>query len=434
VNLRAPAWTARPDGQALLGALDAAAGTTRLVGGAVRDGLLGLPGADIDLATRLTPDAVMQRVRDAGLKAVPTGLAHGTITAVGDGVVAEVTTLRRDVQSFGRHAQVAFTDDWRADSARRDFTINALYAGLPNGEITDYWGGLDDLAARRVRFIGDPLQRIAEDHLRILRFFRFSARFAAVVDADGLAACTARANDLMALSRERIAMELRLLLGLPDPVTIVAMMLEAGIFRPVLPELGAVRLPVLARTIAAEGGAAPGWERRLAALLPAGDVRTAADVGARLKLSNPQRARIVAAVQPVDVAPHWPAAWRDGAQAVADRLLIAGEAEAAAALTGWQRPRLPASGKDIIARGVAPGPEVARRLGVGMAFNPHSPAALVSAPASPAPSPRAWPAPRAAAPRSGHSGCADRLPPPVPAPHAVPDQAAAGRAFLPSRP
>lgn len=363
-------WTRTAAGVALLAALDAGEGTTRLVGGAVRDALLGLPCNDIDLATRLTPDAVMRRVKAAGLKAVPTGIAHGTVTVVGakaaGGLVAEVTTLRRDVQSFGRHAQIAFTDDWHEDAARRDFTINALYAGLPGGELHDHSGGLADLAARRVRFIGDPLQRIAEDHLRILRFFRFSARFAAVIDADGLSACTVRANDLMALSRERIAMELRLLLGLADPLPILDVMLAAGIFRPVLPELSATRLPVLATTIAAEAAAAvpAAWERRLAALLPAGDVRTAADVAARLKLSNPQRARVTAAVQPPAGAAPQASAYSDGAEAVVDRLLIAGDAAAARPLIGWQRPRLPASGKDIIARGVAPGPEVAKRLGV----------------------------------------------------------------------
>jgi poly(A) polymerase len=366
--LPTPQWVATSAGQALLVALSATDGTTRLVGGAVRDGLLGLEGADVDLATRLQPEIVMQRVAAAGLKAVPTGIAHGTVTVVGakeaGGLVAEVTTLRRDVQGFGRHAEIAFTDDWREDAARRDFSINALYADLPGGAVHDYWGGLDDLAARRVRFIGDPLQRIAEDHLRILRFFRFSARFAAVIDADGLAACTRRANDLMALSRERIAMELRLLLGLPDPAAIMAQILEAGIFRPVLPEIAGERLPALARTITAEAtaGMAPAWERRLASLLPA-DPRVAADVAARLKLSNPQRARLAAAVQPAAAAAHLTTAYAQGAQAVIDRLLIAGDAQAARPLIGWQRPKLPASGKDIIARGVAPGPEVARRLG-----------------------------------------------------------------------
>jgi poly(A) polymerase len=365
-RLPAQAWAATPAGAALLGALDAAAGATRLVGGAVRDGLLGLAGADIDLATRFAPDEVMKRVKAAGLKAVPTGIAHGTVTVVGENLVAEVTTLRRDVLSFGRHAHVAFTDDWREDAMRRDFTVNALYAHLPDGVIDDYWGGLADLAVRRVRFIGDPLQRIAEDHLRILRFFRFSARFAAEIDGDGLAACRLRANDLMALSRERIAMELRLLLALADPVAMLALMLEAGIFRPVLPELNTDRLPVLARTIAAEtaAGLAPAWERRLASLLPPGETRIAAEVGARLKLSNAQRIRLVAAVQLPGPAPHWGAAYAQGGEAVVDRLLIAGDAAAAVPLIGWQRPRPPASGKDIIARGVAPGPEVAKRLGV----------------------------------------------------------------------
>jgi poly(A) polymerase len=388
-HLPAQAWAATPAGVALLDALDAAAGETRLVGGAVRDALLGLQGADVDLATRFPPDEVMKRVRAAGLKAVPTGIAHGTVTVVGPDLVAEVTTLRRDVQSFGRHAEVAFTDDWREDAARRDFTINALYADLPAGTLHDYWGGLDDLSARRVRFIGDPLQRIAEDHLRILRFFRFSARFAAVIDADGLAACTARANDLMALSRERIAMELRLLLALPDPAPTLALMLQAGIFRPVLPELDVARLPVLAQTIAAEAaaGLVPAWERRLAALLPAADTRVAVDVGARLKLSNAQRVRVVAAVQPAGPAPHWAMAYKDGGETVVDRLLIAGDASAAAPLIGWQRPKLPASGKDIIARGVAPGPEVARRLGAferawvaaGFPDDPDAVAALLDA-------------------------------------------------------
>ena len=354
-------WTATPVGAALLAALDAQAGVTRLVGGAVRDALRGVPSADIDLATQLTPHEVMGRLTAAGLKAVPTGLAHGTVTAVGDGLVAEVTTLRRDVATDGRHAEVAFTDDWQADASRRDFTINALYAALPDGEISDFFGGEADLAAQRVRFIGDPLQRIAEDHLRILRFFRFSARFAVQIDADGLAACRLRANDLMALSRERIAIELRGLLGVADPLPVLAVMLDNGIWAPVLPEFGADRLPILARTIAAEtdAGVAPAWQRRLAALLPADAV---AAVTSRLRLSNADRARIAAAVLP-DVSPRDALLWRDGAEAIADRLLITGDAAAARAALGWARPRLPASGRDIIARGVAPGREVAVRLG-----------------------------------------------------------------------
>lgn len=358
------AWAATPAGAALLATLEAGDGHTRLVGGAVRDALLGLPVKDIDLATRFPPEDVIRRLKAAGLKAVPTGLAHGTITAVGEGLVAEVTTLREDVETFGRRAEVAFTDDFRTDAGRRDFTINALYATLPAGEISDFFGGLDDLAARRVRFIGAPRDRIAEDHLRILRFFRFSARFAGALDDDGLAACTARANDLMALSRERIAGEVKGLLEVADPVPVLAVMLERGILRPVLPELEAARLPGLARTIAAEArnGLACAWQRRLAALLPH-DSLLAETVASRLRLSNADRARIAAAVRPL-APPLLPTAWRDGTEAVVDRLLIAGDPEGeAAAIAGWQRPRLPASGRDIIARGVAPGPQVAARLG-----------------------------------------------------------------------
>jgi poly(A) polymerase len=364
VRLATPDWTASKGGQALLEALDAGSGTTRLVGGAVRDGLLGLASQDVDLATRLTPAEVIRRLEAAGLKAVPTGLAHGTVTAVAHGMTAEVTTLRRDVATDGRHAEVAFTDDWQEDASRRDFTINALYAALPGGEISDFFGGLDDLKARRVRFIGEPLQRIAEDHLRILRFFRFSARFAETLDAEGLAACTARANDLMALSRERIAIEVRGLLGLADPVPVLDIMLSNGIFAPVLPELTAARLPVLSRTIAAEAatGIAPDWRRRLAAALPA-DPAIAEAVAVRLRLSNADRQRVTLAATPWDGAAHYPAAWTIGAEAVVDRLLIAGETgPEVAALAAWQRPRLPASGRDIIARGVPPGPEVAQRL------------------------------------------------------------------------
>lgn len=359
-----PGWAQTPEGVALLAALGAPAGETRLVGGAVRDALIGVAGADIDLATRLTPQQVMERVKDAGLKAVPTGLAHGTVTAVGKTLTAEVTTLRRDVTTDGRHAEVAFTDDWRDDASRRDFTINALYAALPSGQISDFFGGLDDLAARRVRFIGAPLQRIAEDHLRILRFFRFSARFAAIVDAEGLAACAVRANDLMALSRERIAIELRGILSLPDPLPIMALMIDHGIWTPVIPEIMPARLPVLAQTIAAETatGVPRDWRRRLAALLP----MAAADaVTGRLRLSNADRARVAMAAVPHDGAPLLPLAWTIGAEAVVDRLLIAGvSGPDVAQIAAWQRPKLPASGRDLIARGVVPGPDVARRLGL----------------------------------------------------------------------
>ena len=358
-----PGWVASADGMRLLEALGAAQGLSRLVGGCVRDALLGHEAADIDMATVLTPPQVMARLAAAGLKAVPTGAAHGTVTAVSGAVLVEVTTLRHDVATDGRRADVAFTDDWQADAARRDFTINALYARLPGGCVDDFFDGLGDLAARRVRFIGDPLQRIAEDHLRILRFFRFSSRFANGLDADGLAACRARANDLMALSRERIAMELKGLLGGADPAPVVGTMLDAGIFRPVLPEIAPERLPVLSRVVASEAaaGQAPDWGRRFAALLPQ-DRMVAEAVARRLRLSNAERARIGLAVLPADATPVYAMAWKIGAEALMDRLLMAGRVEDAQRLAVWERPRLPVSGRDYVARGVGPGPEVASRL------------------------------------------------------------------------
>ncbi|MBB6227723.1 poly(A) polymerase [Polymorphobacter multimanifer] len=364
MKLPIPAWVGTEDGKALLAALDAEAGTSRLVGGSVRDPLLGLEAADIDLATALAPHEVMARLRAAGLKAFPTGLAHGTVTAVAGGIKAEVTTLRHDVTTDGRRAEVVFTDDWQADAARRDFTINALYARLPGGEIDDWFGGLEDLAARRVRFIGDPMARIAEDHLRILRFFRFSSRFGQGMDAEGLAACAARANDLMALSRERVALELRGLLLVADPLPVLVLMIEHGIWRPVLPEIGRQdalgRLAVLMASEAALG-LAPDWRRRLAALLPA-DAKMADAVAARLRLSNADRMRVARAVLPADSMPVYAAAWAVGADVLLDRLLMAGRVEDARQLLAWERPRMPVSGKDFVARGVGPGPDVAARL------------------------------------------------------------------------
>lgn len=361
-------WAERPGLAKLLRALDADGGATRLVGGSVRDWLLGLPVSDIDLATRLKPEAVIAALEAAGIRAVPTGLQHGTVTAVSGGVPHEVTTLRRDVATFGRHAEVAFTDDWQEDAQRRDFTINALYADPITGELFDFFGGLDDLKAHRVRFIGAPLERIAEDHLRILRFFRFSARFAPALDAEGLAACAARANDLMALSRERIRDELLKLLALPSPAPTVAAMLAHGILKPVLPEIEAARLPALAALIAAEDAAkiAPDGLRRLPALLPE-DPQLAAGIAARLKLSNSAKGRLVHAATRATV-PEDPRvlAYSIGAEATLDRLLLTGDPRAAqwaGPLSHYTRPRLPISGKDLIAMGLPPGPAVSRRLG-----------------------------------------------------------------------
>jgi poly(A) polymerase len=341
-------------------AVIAALGDVRFVGGCVRDTLAGSPAKDIDLATPLPPTEVISRLERAGIKAVPTGIDHGTITAVSSGEIVEVTTLRRDVSTDGRHAEVAYTDDWQEDAARRDFTINALYADPATGEVTDYFGGVDDLESGVVRFIGEPLHRIAEDHLRILRFFRFHARFGrGEPHAASLSACAARANDLMALSRERIADELLKILALADPGPVIVLMIARGIFVPVLPEVS--NAAPLTRLIARESDIGGDALRRLASLLPAGP-NIAEDVAARLRLSKVQRKRLVSAARrsPDDAAdPKALAYWITPEYAV-DRLLL-GEGDAAT-VAGWVPPVFPITGGAIVARGVEAGPEVARIL------------------------------------------------------------------------
>jgi poly(A) polymerase len=355
-------WRRRAGLPRLLDTLGGGAGETRFVGGCVRDTLLGLEVSDIDLATRLAPEEVLRRLEEAAIKAVPTGLAHGTVTAVLRGHPVEVTTLRRDVATDGRRATIAYTGDWREDAARRDFTINALSADPGSGEIFDYFGGLADLDARRVRFIGDPLTRIAEDHLRILRFFRFHARFGrGDPDAAGLNACAARANDLMALSRERIADELLKLLALPDPAPTVALMIERGILKPVLPEIESAE--ALAALVAAEREAriAPAPIRRLAALLPA-DPDLAASVAARLRFSKARARRLVCAASRQLDDPHV-LAYEIGSAEAVDRLLLNGRTGPfLATLEGWAPPPLPIKGGDLIAMGLPPGPVVAATL------------------------------------------------------------------------
>jgi len=350
------AWRHRPGLDRLVAAIDGA----RFVGGSVRDTLLGIPAADIDIATPLPPETVIERLKESMIKCVPTGLKHGTITAVLPDGPVEVTTLRRDVDTDGRHAVVAFTDDWREDAARRDFTINALYADPGSGEVFDYFGGIDDLKAGLVRFIGDPFARIAEDHLRILRFFRFLARFGEEPDAAGLEACTARAKDLMALSRERIADELLKLLVAKDAVRVVALMIERGIFAPVLPEIVSVdRLAALAEREAASG-TPPNAIRRLAALLT-GD---ADSVGARLKLSNAMRQRLLRAAAPAGSENARALGFRIGTEQATDVLLLSDrDLGEVTQLQGWEPPAFPISGGAIVARGVKAGPDVARLLG-----------------------------------------------------------------------
>ncbi|PZQ55095.1 MAG: CCA tRNA nucleotidyltransferase [Novosphingobium pentaromativorans] len=351
-------WMAREDLAALVAALGHE--NARYVGGAVRDTLLGQPVKDIDMATVLLPEAVMQRLWDAQIRHVPTGIEHGTVTAVLPGGPVEITTLRHDVSTDGRRATVAFAADWREDAARRDFTINALYADPVTGEIFDWFGGLADLAARHVRFIGEAEQRIREDHLRILRYFRFQARFGTVpADAEAESACAQLAPTLKGLSRERVGMEMMNLLGLPDPAPTVARMAELGVLAVILPE---ARPEALAALVAAEQAqaAAPDAIRRLAALLPA-QVPLAEQVASRFRLSGAQKKRLAAAAARSDEAtPPRALAYRIGIESALDRVLIAGGD--ATPLVGWQVPVFPLKGGQIVARGVGAGPEVARVL------------------------------------------------------------------------
>ena len=364
LTLDATKWRKKRGMKRLLAALGADQGLTRYVGGAVRDDLLGLPISDIDLATRIPPQEVIERLEKAKIKAVPTGIDHGTVTAVSDGQPFEITTLRRDVSTDGRRATVAFTDDWQEDAARRDFTINALSADPRTGELFDYFGGLADLEQRHIRFIGDPLQRIAEDHLRILRFFRFHARFGAgEPDRAALEACTARANDLMALSRERIADELLKLLSVSDPSRTVQVMLDRGILEPVLPEIERDRLVHVQSLIASEreAGFGPDPLRRLASLLPS-DPAIAELVALRLRLSNKARKRLACTAERDFGASPRALAYAVGTDCAADRLLLECRTREAKEIAGWKAPRLPIGGGMLIKRGLAEGPIVARTL------------------------------------------------------------------------
>ena len=279
------AWREHPSVRELMAVLDAAGGCARFVGGCVRNTLLERPIVDIDVATTHHPQETMRRLRAAGHKAIPTGVSHGTITAVVDGRTFEVTTLRLDVETDGRRAVVAFTDDWAIDAARRDFTMNAMFMDLC-GTLYDPVGGKVDAAARLVRFIGDPYARIDEDALRILRFFRLLAHYGRLPpDPDSLAACRAMAGRLTALSGERIRDELLRLLSAPGAGPVVAAMRDAGILQPLFP--GRVGVDALCRLIAIDGDDVDSL-RRLAVLLPA----AADDLSRRLRLSRAQRERL----------------------------------------------------------------------------------------------------------------------------------------------
>lgn len=360
-DLRDADWTRRPGLAALTAALGAQ--NIRWVGGAVRDGLLGVSVHDVDCATLLLPAEVIAACGRAGIRTVPTGIEHGTVTAILKDGPVEVTTLRRDVATDGRRATIAFASDWPEDAARRDFTINALYAHPETLEIVDYFGGMDDLREGRVRFIGDAHQRIAEDHLRILRYYRFQTRFGAALDAIAEAACAELAHTLKGLSRERIAAELLALLALPDPHATIARMHGKGVLGVILPEACKAHVAALARLITAESeqGIPADPVRRLAALLPPSP-EIAETVAARLRLSKVQRSRLVAAAErgAGDTANPQALAYHLTPPVAIDRLLLTGGD--ARVLADWTVPVFPLKGGAIVARGITAGPEVAKLL------------------------------------------------------------------------
>jgi len=349
---------------ALFDALEKAGIEARFVGGCVRDKVLGRADekTEIDLAVDKPPEAVMRALDAADIKVVPTGLKHGTVTAIIKGRPFEITTLRRDVETDGRHAVVAFTDDWLEDAKRRDFTFNALYADRA-GTIWDPFDGRADLLAGRVRFIGDPDQRIAEDRLRVLRFFRFHAWFGKPpMDAAGFDACRRNAAALGALSGERVRKELLRTLAAPAGADAADAMLEAGVLDHWLPEYaGSARLRSL---IAREDK--PDGLRRLAAILPSAADATA--IGKRLKLSTQESLRLQLMLDPdhaVDAENLRASLYRLGTSLFIDRVLLdaPGDWRAALALAHrWTLPALPISGGDALALGLKPGPKVGALL------------------------------------------------------------------------
>jgi poly(A) polymerase len=370
-------WLAAPASRRLLEALMAGGRPARFVGGCVRDGLLGLDqaGRDLDLATPEPPERVIALLEAAGLKAIPTGLAHGTVTAVTDARRFEITTLRRDLATDGRHASVAFTEDFEADAARRDFTINAMSCDR-EGRLFDYFGGRADLAAGRVRFVGPAAARIAEDYLRILRFFRFLAHYGQPpADAEALRACTAAAPEIARLSGERVQAEMRKLLEAKDPLPALDLMVETGVLAQVFLAATPAR-DRLARLLALAPDA--DWLLRLAALLR-GQARAAGELASRWRLSGRDVERLlILAENPLPAlrattAARRQALHRRGAERYADLVRLAAAedpakdagaalAEALAESARWQPKTLPITGHDVMALGVPAGPAIGEVL------------------------------------------------------------------------
>jgi poly(A) polymerase len=364
MRIKPPTWMTDKASRAVMAALK---GDARFVGGCVRDTLLERPIGDIDIATPLFPEEILRRLAAAKIKAVPTGIAHGTITAVTDKRPFEITTLRRDVETFGRHARVAFSADWKEDSARRDFTMNALYLN-GDGEVFDYHDGVRDLRRGKVRFVGDPATRIREDVLRLLRFYRFHAWYGrGAADEAARAACRASAPLLPTLSGERVQAELLKLLAARDPMPSLTMMQEDGVLARFLPKTR--DLSALARLM--KLAAKPDPLRRLAALI----ADDAEGVARRLKFSNADHERLIAAMQPIalgeDAAEQRRLLFRLGRDAYIDRLLVtaavSGEIAAVKKLLGaamrWKPLVFPLRGADVAAAGIPEGPTIGRLLG-----------------------------------------------------------------------
>ncbi|HVW74029.1 MAG TPA: CCA tRNA nucleotidyltransferase [Rhizomicrobium sp.] len=365
-------WMTAPETAQVMAAL----GEARFVGGAVRNALLGAQVVDIDIAVPMPPNEAVQRLTAKGIKVVETGIEHGTVTAIAGSRAFEITSLRRDVETDGRHAKVAFTDDWAEDAARRDFTINALYASA-DGEIFDYATGVEDLIAGRVRFMGDARTRIAEDYLRVLRLFRFQAWYGkGEMDAEGLRAAAQARDKLKTLSAERVAKEFLRLLEAGNPAPVLRVMAATGILSAILPE--ALQLPRLERL--AEIDADNLFPRdavlRLASLLDGAD--TAHATSDRLKLSNADRVRLEQALSGEKITAGLSAPdarrllYRIGPARFRDKVMLqwAGTPRAVALpwrmllkmAETWQRPRFPLTGRDVMQAGVPEGPDVGRIL------------------------------------------------------------------------
>ena len=381
-------WFSKPGLQRIFALLNADGGEARVVGGAVRNALMGAPVGDVDIATTLRPEEVVERAKAAGIKAVPTGIEHGTVTLVLDGEGFEVTTLRRDIETDGRHAQVSFGRDWQEDAERRDLTINALYADA-SGAVIDLVDGLPDIETKTVRFIGDANTRIAEDYLRVLRFFRFFAYYGSGrPDADGLRA-SARAKDkLNTLSAERVWSELKKLLSAPDPSRALLWMRQSGVLAAILPETQKWGIDSIHGLIATEQ--ALGWEAdamlRLVSIIPPDRDRVAA-VATRLRMSKAEAARLDQWASAPIIDPDMAETaldrllYRQGVDGIIMRLKLAVATARSDISAGdvamrkvarlstllgralkFQKPVFPLKGSDVLELGVSAGPKVGEIL------------------------------------------------------------------------